>query len=255
MFFFPMAGLSSRFSEAGYDKPKYYLQTRGGLNLFQESLKGFSRYFETDDFCFVYLDSLVDSDTIHNWSAAVGLPKTSCHTVSVSKPTRGQADTTRHGILGSTCNLEDPIVIFNVDTLYHDFRKADDMNVAANYLDVTKLPGDHWSFVDPDPVRPNMARRVVEKQRISNLCSVGLYSFGSARLFLDLYANLYESENTEAEEYVAPMYQGLIDAGEPVRFRLLPRDQFEFLGTPQEYEDYIGDCTPNRDDNDGQNEK
>ena len=41
MFYFPMAGLSSRFTAAGFGKPKYYLKV-GDLSLFQASLKGFS---------------------------------------------------------------------------------------------------------------------------------------------------------------------------------------------------------------------
>lgn len=241
MFYFPMAGLSSRFAKAGYDKPKYYLDVGAGLNLFQASLQGFSNYFGQDDFCFIYLDSYVDGDTIREWAAAIGLPPAQCHTIGLPKPTKGQADTIRHGILDTVGPGSEEVVIFNIDTVYHDFRKpaVQPNDPRLNYLDVTEMPGDHWSFVDPDDTQPGLARRVVEKQRISALCSVGLYGFESAALFLDLHAQHYTTGHAETEEYVAPMYQALIDAGASVHYRTMPRTQFDFLGTPQEYQDYL----------------
>lgn len=239
MFYFPMAGLSSRFTKAGYSKPKYFLNVCGGLNLFQASLKGFSHYFDSEDFCFIHLDQFIKGEVIRAWAAEIGLPAERCHTVGLSTSTKGQADSVRIGILGCGANLKEGVTVFNIDTIYHDFRKAENLGVGANYLDVTSLPGEHWSFVAPNPVRPGVAQRVVEKQRISDLCSVGLYAFSSSQLFLDLYQDQYAAGDPEKEEYVAPMYQGLIDAGETVFYRELPRTRFDFLGTPKEYEDYL----------------
>lgn len=258
MFCFPMAGLSARFTKAGYDRPKYYLDVGAGMNLFQASLKGFSRYFESDDFCFVYLTSYIDDTTIRAWAAEVGLPEARCHCVPLTVPTRGQADTVRQGVLAlcdhQHLSPDEELVIFNIDTLYHDFRKPDAQGVGdgprpmVNYLDVTRMPGTHWSFVDPDPAQAGRARRVVEKQRISDLCSVGLYQFCSVQLFLDLYHQRYGpgagGSNPQAtvsapEAYVAPLYQTLIETGEPVPYRLLSQSRFGFLGTPQDYEAYL----------------
>lgn len=238
MFYFPMAGLSSRFMAAGYEKPKYYLKI-GELSLFQASLKGFSRYFYSDGFCFIYLEQFVDEQTIQDWVKDIGLPKSNCLMVPLSAPTKGQADTVRFGVQAAA-GLNDPIeevVIFNIDTIYHDFSKPD--GGPADYLDVTRLPGSHWSFVEPDPDRPGQAGRVVEKERISDLCSVGLYGFRSSQSFNDCYARFYGEEHGQKEEYVAPMYQRLIDDGLPVHYRELPRAQFDFLGTPQEYQRYL----------------
>lgn len=237
MFYFPMAGLSSRFTAAGYEKPKYYLEV-GHLSLFQASLNGFSRYFDSDGFCFIYLEKFIDEQTIRNWALDVGLPKSNCLTVPLSTQTKGQADTVRLGIeaTSSSNDRAEEVVIFNIDTIYRDFRKPLEL---ANYLDVTRLPGSHWSFVEPDLDRPEHALRVVEKERISDLCSVGLYGFHSSYIFVDSYARLYGVEHGQKEEYVAPMYQQLIDDGLPVHYRDLPRTQFEFLGTPREYQDFL----------------
>ncbi|MFD2741659.1 hypothetical protein ACFSUD_19030 [Sulfitobacter aestuarii] len=237
MFYFPMAGLSSRFTNAGYNKPKYYLDVGDGMNLFQASLKGFSRYFEQDGFCFIYLDSVINAETIHSWAAQIGLPASNCATVRLSEPTQGQADTVRRGILETITASDDEVVIFNIDTIYHDFAKPE--GGPDNYLDVTEMLGDHWSFVDADPTEPGVVRRVVEKQRISSMCSVGLYGFRSTDLFLNVHTRHYARSHGEREEFVAPMYQALIDAGEQVRYRSMPRQQFDFLGTPHEYQDYL----------------
>jgi hypothetical protein len=245
MFYFPMAGLSSRFTSAGYDKPKYYLDVNG-LTLFQASLKGFSRYFEEDGFCFIYLDQFIDAETIRSWTKAIGLPVSNCITVPVNAPTRGQADTVRHGIEACHRAVDDTdkVVIFNIDTIYRDFIKPEDE--LKNYIDVTSMQGDHWSFVEPDPQQTGVACQVVEKQRISDLCSVGLYGFHSNRVFLELYTQLYAGNRGNNEEYVAPLYQCLIDSGKSVYYRELSCSKFDFLGTPQEYVDYMRKHFPTR---------
>jgi hypothetical protein len=238
MFYFPMAGLSSRFTAAGYGKPKYYLDI-GSLSLFQASLKGFSRYFDSDGFCFVYLEKLIDESTIRLWAEEIGLPRSNCLTVPLSSTTKGQAETVHLGVKAASGlnDKSEEVIIFNIDTIYHDFMKPD--SGAVHYLDVTKLQGTHWSFVEPHLDKPYQAQRVVEKDRISELCSVGLYGFGSSQSFSNYYARLYGAEHGEKEEYVAPMYQQLIDDGFSVHFREFPSKQFDFLGTPKEYEDYL----------------
>ena len=233
-----MAGLSSRFSAAGYKKPKYFLEV-GEMTLFQASLKGFSDYFNSDGFCFIFLERFIDEQTIRDWSEQIGLPRSNCLTVSLSTPTKGQAETVIYGVEAATglSNEADEVIIFNIDTIYHDFRKPD--YGPANYLDVTKLKGSQWSFVDPDPNYLNRAQRVVEKERISNLCSVGLYGFRSSQTFYSNYTSLYRGRHNQKEEYVAPVYQKIIDNGSPVAFREFSNQRFDFVGTPKEYENYV----------------
>ena len=238
MFYFPMAGLSSRFTAAGYAKPKYYLKI-GTLSLFQASLKGFSRYFESDSFCFIYLEKFIDEQTIRAWAEDIGLPRSNCLTVPLSATTKGQAETVRFGVeaaVGSNDKTEE-VIIFNIDTIYHNFSKPD--FGPADYLDVTRLSGSHWSFVEPDLAHLHQARRVVEKKRISDLCSVGLYGFRSSQSFLEYYTRLYGAGHGDKEEYVAPIYQEIIDDSLPVHYREFPCKQFDFVGTPEEYERYL----------------
>ena len=55
MIIIPMAGLSSRFKDAGYVKPKYMLEAHG-KTLFSHSLYSFKNYFDSESFLFVALD-------------------------------------------------------------------------------------------------------------------------------------------------------------------------------------------------------
>ena len=55
MIVIPMAGLSSRFTKAGYDKPKYMLEAFG-RSLFWHAVSSFSNYFDSEDFLFIARD-------------------------------------------------------------------------------------------------------------------------------------------------------------------------------------------------------
>ncbi len=53
MIVIPMAGLSARFTAAGYDRPKYMLPL-GGRPLFDHAVGSFARYFSDVPFLFVF---------------------------------------------------------------------------------------------------------------------------------------------------------------------------------------------------------
>lgn len=55
MIVIPMAGLSSRFKNAGYTKPKYMLEAHG-KTLFNHSVSSFQKYFSSEKFLFIALD-------------------------------------------------------------------------------------------------------------------------------------------------------------------------------------------------------
>lgn len=229
-----MAGRSSRFAQKGYKVKKYELPTSGDLNLFQQSVSGFSHYFESDEFLFVYQKNYTDSRTLRKWCAQIGLNDTNCHFVGLDTDTLGQAHTVDLGLSYINCSAHEPITIFNIDTIYRKFRK---FICKSNYLDVTEMPGDHWSFVKIREDNPMLAERVSEKRRISNLCSIGLYHFHDRDCFRNAYYKTYSG--VAYEHYVAPIYNELISQDQEVFVRKINRNRFSFLGTPDEYEDYM----------------
>jgi len=98
---------------------------------------------------------------------------------------------------------------------------------------VFQAEGDHWSFGLPDPTNPERALAIAEKERISDLASIGLYGFRSASTFLDAaLMQLKQGTTVRGEHYIAPMLQAAISAGESVA---LPRvEGVRLYGTPEE---------------------
>ena len=104
------------------------------------------------------------------------------------------------------------------------------------YFEVFKGSGSNWSFAqtlsDSDVII-----RTAEKERISDLCSTGLYFFKSASLFLDAYEQSL-TKTVIGEHYVAPLYNYVIQYGIA---RVLPINSCDvrFYGIPSEYLDFV----------------
>lgn len=245
MFVFPMAGQSSRFTAAGYEKPKFMLRI-GDRTVFDYAIGGFSRYFSSDRFCFIHVRGQADPDFIRARCRAAGLDDDSVLIVPLQAPTDGQARTVVDGLRQIDVSRDEPLTIFNIDTFYTDFSHPELPldETTEGYLDVFVAEGTHWSFVEPETRDGSggIARRVVEKVRISDLCSTGLYHFRSAGgLFdaFDVVADLPAERLQGGERYIAPLYQRIIERGGTVRYRIVPREQVAFCGTPDEYRAYL----------------
>ncbi|MEW5773135.1 MAG: glycosyltransferase family 2 protein [Thermodesulfobacteriota bacterium] len=236
MIVIPMAGLSSRFFRAGYQVPKYMLPARG-RSVFRWAVESFARYFGQERFLFVLRDVAGTLDFACAECRAMGLGRAVF--VTLDAPTRGQADTVRLGLELSGAEPCEPLTVFNIDTFRPGFRHPEWLEQGVSYLEVFTGPGEGWSFAEPDPARPGYVLRTAEKQRISDLCSNGLYHFSRTALFLDAVARqaaLPPGELLAGELYVAPLYNELIAAGHQVRYRQVGQDEVVFCGVPEEYE-------------------
>lgn len=245
MFVFPMGGRSSRFTAAGYTKPKFMLKL-GDHTVFQYAIAGFRRYFASEVFCFIYVDGQADPVFIRNQCLQSGLPHERIAIVALPAPTDGQARTVVDGLRLLGTSKDEPLTIFNIDTFYSDFRHPNFPTDAPTdgYLDVFVSDGSHWSFVEPaaEVGDIGVARRVAEKLRISDLCSTGLYNFRSAEKLYDAFdavAHVPAHALQGGERYIAPLYQSMIDHGCTIRYRIVPREQISFCGTPAEYEQFV----------------
>lgn len=245
MIVIPMAGMSSRFTKAGYTKPKYMLEANG-KTLFHYSISSFSAYFASEDLLFIFRDVQDTEGFIKSECAALGIPEQRILLCNLDAPTTGQAETVALGLRSQQEKLDEPILIFNIDTYRPDYTYPSNFewkNVDG-YLEVFKAEGDHWSFAKPDPdsSRKQAVGEVAEKVRISDLCSSGMYSFKSGQLFLDYYQRIENKPLEELqgnERYIAPLYNDLIADGLDVRYELVPSKDVISMGTPAEYEDLI----------------
>lgn len=82
------------------------------------------------------------------------------------------------------------------------------------------------------------AIEVREKKRISNHCSIGAYYFTSAALYEKIYQEFYHNNHylEKGEQYIAPMYNYMIEKGYEVRIQDIPVSKVHVLGTPEELE-------------------
>ncbi len=243
MIIFPMVGASSRFSSAGYTLPKFMLQVLG-VSIFQHIVKQFVELNTTDDFVFVLRADAFAENFVRAECAAAGLPQNRLKIVVLSEMTRGQAETVLRALDDLTPPSDEQITIFNIDTIRLP-RPLPDLSQwpqCDGYVELFLGEGEHWSFVDPvdpDAVRAgavSAARSVAEKKRISDFCSDGLYIFRNAGVFRDSYRKCLSDMPQDAEIYVAPLYQELIDQGRDVRCGLIETTDLHFAGTPEEYE-------------------
>ena len=231
LYVIPMAGLSSRFTKAGYSKPKYMLDVID-KPLFDWAVSSFSDYFGDEEFTFIFRDVLGTTDFLNERVNAMGIKN--ANFVCLEGETRGQADTVALGLKEVRAEDNRAVTIFNIDSFYRNYSFAD--FDSDGFLDVFVGEGDGWSFVEPEC--EGRVKRLAEKQRISPLCCTGLYHFNTISLFIDAF----EQELVErqcSELYIAPIYNHLIKSGSVINYRLVENDSIEFLGTPQEYEDFL----------------
>lgn len=231
MIVIPMAGLSSRFSRAGYDKPKWMLPL-AGRPLLDWSLLGFSGLFAVEEFLIIYRETGGVGEFIRCRTNELGIAAP--RLVALDAPTRGQAETVQLGLEKGDVPAETPITIFNIDTIRPGYAHSPRLAGSAGWLECFMGHGTHWSFVEEDLDHPGVARRVVEKQRISSNCCTGMYYFASRELFDTAYAAEL-AQPSAAELFVAPLYQRLIDANLRVTFDVISPEAIFFSGTPEEY--------------------
>ena len=236
MIVIPMAGLSRRFSEAGYALPKYMLPL-GGRTVFEHAVASFSAYFADTPFLFVARAGQGASDFVRGACAAMDVAD--ARVVELDRPTRGQAETVALGLRAQGDRPPGGLTIFNIDTFRPGFRHPPNVGDIDGYLEVFRGTGANWSYVRPGGPDDDRVMETTEKRPVSDLCCTGLYHFASAQRFLrafEAYAASPPADLPGGELYVAPLYNRLIAEGCDIRWTLVDRSQVQFCGTPAEYE-------------------
>ncbi|MBY6059426.1 hypothetical protein [Leisingera daeponensis] len=238
MIVIPMAGLSSRFTEAGYDVPKYMLPLHG-RTVFDYAVQSFADFFETTPFLFICRDVLGTADFVQERLNDLGV--TNAQVELLTAPTQGQAETVSLGLERAGTPGDTPITIFNIDSFRPGFHMSPAEYDCDGFLEAFIGEGDGWSFVvpsGPDPLAPHgYAKHVVEKDRQSDLCSTGLYYFRKYDQFRAAYAAEQATPSQVLNEhYIAPLYNQLIRRNKTVAYRVVQNDDVIFCGVPAEYE-------------------
>lgn len=233
MIVLPMLGRSSRFYKAGYTLPKYKLPLgQNGKIVFDHVLNSFRNYFDNDLFILLCRSDAKDKTFLKKRMKMMGVRR--FKVIEYGKETGGQAESVELSLRYGSENEE--LYIFNIDTILYNFEKDPSRKEASGYLEVFKGKGDHWSFVEPNPNHLFQACQVREKERISDLCSNGLYYFSSVCIYNKaLKSYRLKNKKNHQELYVAPLYNELIESGMVVNYKEISKNKIGFCGVPEEY--------------------
>ncbi len=232
----PMAGLGSRFSSAGYDRPKPFIDV-GGAPMIQRVMENLAcqraRYI-----------LLARREHIENQPDLVERLSRNGNVefVPVDKVTEGAACTV---LLARPClDPEAPLLIANCDQIV-DFdcsnfiSDSDERGLDGSILvfrDTRRDP--KWSFVRLGPT--GLVLEAKEKQPISDLATVGLYYFRRGQDFIDAAVDMIaRSDRVNNEYYVCPVYNYAIGAGKHIGVYEISEQSMHGIGTPDDLKAYL----------------
>jgi dTDP-glucose pyrophosphorylase len=233
----PMAGLGTRFSKAGYTVPKPLLPIHGVpmykvvmANLMHDSI------FSLTIIC---PKEWGLGDEMRELSGPLGVP---VNVVEIDYVTQGPAQTVSLSEPFLDPNL--PVVTANsdqyIDADLDDFYNSISSPGISGAILCMEDSDPKWSYVKLSS--EGFVSEVREKEVISNLATVGIYGFKSARLMLDSFKQMvYSHDVAFGEFYVAPSYRYVIQLGHAVSaINLGPVGEvMHGLGIPVDYEEFL----------------
>jgi dTDP-glucose pyrophosphorylase len=227
-----MAGLGTRFKEAGYAVPKYRIEAQG-RTLFEWSMISLAGFYSKENrYIFVVRKEDGSADFIREMCAKLGFENH--FVIGIDAMTDGQATTAM--LAAGLWDKNMPLLVYNIDT----FVKPGAMNreelKGDGFIPCFPGKGDHWSFVKLNA--DGRAVEVREKERISGYCTLGAYYFKTAALYEKLYREFFALPKSleKGERYIAPMYNYLIQKGGEVYISVVRERDVFVLGTPAELE-------------------
>jgi RpiB/LacA/LacB family sugar-phosphate isomerase len=226
----PIAGKAQRFIDAGYTMPKPLILARN-KHVIDWALES----IDTSDCNLIFL---VRVDHIYNFSIDKILKQKFGDDITILK-----VNTVTRGAL-ETCTLarehidnELPLIIYTPDVHFGPTFNPNSISTDSDgfLLTFTANSPDHsYSEYGQD----GMVTNVVEKEVISKEANVGLYHFGTGKMFLE-YADEVIKNNmlVKNEFYIAPMYNLMIRDG--MKVTAANTEKMHVLGTPHQFEFFV----------------
>lgn len=225
------AGQGSRFQQAGLHTPKPLIRVQG-RTLLEHTLDSFD--LTSQDRLVIAVQRAHHIPEQLQVALQLQWPGIPLNWLVLDQLLPGQLATAVAALEASdAADREGPLLIHNCDTGFSWQEQLRPSATAYGTMAVFPAEGEHWSFGQPDPQDPSRAVAIAEKQRISDLASIGLYGFRSCQEFLsDARAQLEGGTTVRGEHYVAPLLNTALHRGEQV---LLPRvNGVRLYGTPAE---------------------
>ena len=229
----PAAGAGRRFQESGFPIPKPLIVAKG-QTLLEHTLKCF--HFADEDHLILAVQRQHGVRERLETKLQNLFPQLNIQWFELEQLLPGQLATTKVALEAILQNTDIdpslPLLVHNCDT---GFQWQPELASIKGFASMAVFPaeGTHWSFGQPDPQDSQQAIAIAEKRRISDLASIGLYGFSTAKSFLNEANNSLNSGDTlRGEHYIAPMLQKALIQGMRVS---LPRVHgVKIYGAPEE---------------------
>jgi dTDP-glucose pyrophosphorylase len=232
----PMAGLGSRFSDAGFTTPKPLIPV-DGMPMFLKALSSLEGWgLRTSQTLILRRQH----ETEFQLATLIQRHLPSCQVVIIEEMTRGAVETclrAEHLMKG-----ERGVLVMDCD-LWFDSPRYREL-VRAALADSEPLAGGLLTFPSQEPrysyalCEGERVVRTAEKKVISDSAIVGAYFFGTERLFLGAAKKLME-RNISAdmrEYYLSLLYNILLEEGGSVKAARV--EGYASFGTPEELRHY-----------------
>ena len=232
----PMAGAGSRFAQAGYEKPKPFIDV-AGKPMIVRVLENLA-YPDARYILIAREEHLQQEKELVSW-----IEKNYNVTfVTVDSLTEGTACTVLYA--RSHIRSQTQVVIANSDQII-DINFEDFINDAMNrkldgsiltFIDKEKNP--KWSFAKLDA--EGLVTEVQEKKPISSHATVGIYLFSNGEEFIESVVQMViENDRVNGEFYTCPTYNYLIRQGRKVGIYNIESSQMHGIGTPEDLNLYL----------------
>jgi NDP-sugar pyrophosphorylase family protein len=226
----PASGKGQRFVDAGYPKPKPFLNV-DGLPMICRVTENVRSAPNDNIFWIVRDEHLPEAEQLAKPYQA--------HCVPVKNVTQGAACT---ALLACACiDNDEPVIVANSDQIVDFSMSSFLLGCYGAQGGILCFPatGTKWSYARIDST--NHVLEVAEKVQISQWATAGIYYFSSVSLLTTFIEKMINSGIRVRDEfYLAPVFNELILEHLKVMAVKIGADHMHGLGTPEDYAFY---CT------------
>lgn len=232
----PMAGAGSRFAQAGYSKPKPFIDVAGKpmiVRVLENLAYPEARYILIARKEHMDAEPALVQEIEQNYNATF---------IAIEKLTEGTACTVLYA--RKYINNRDPLLIANSDQIV-DIKIADFIDDCSRrgldgsiltFIDERRDP--KWSFAKLDAHQ--LVTEVQEKKAISEYATVGIYLYSHGSDFVDAAIDMFiERDRVNNEYYTCPTYNYAIQAGKKIGIYNIALEQMHGIGTPEDLLTYL----------------
>jgi len=229
----PMAGLGSRFKDAGYKDPKPLIEFNSKPMIFNvvENLNIEANYI------FLVLKETYEE---YHLGRLLNILKPNCKIVIVNTVTDGAARTSL--LAKEYIDNNSPLLIVNSDQIM-DWNSNECMYAFSNEnidggILVFNANDPKWSYAKLGD--NGFVEQVAEKKVISDMATVGVYFWSNGSDYVKYAEQMIASNvRTNNEFYICPVYNEAINDGKKIRIKFV--NKMWGVGTPDDLNTYLNE--------------